>query len=142
MFSLFSRTSFSPLAFGRLDTIAATLLGTIEGPVRSLDELDGILAPLMLANADTHRDPIGTTFERTKRFNRSTNSFCDDRGSVEGRARKHEHELLASPASSEIDATDAGGKDVGNAPNDLVTYVVTEPVVDRLEVVDVAHDSR
>src|SRR4030095_14801598 len=46
------------------------------------------------------------------------------------------------PSPCEVDATDAGGKYLGKSPNDFVTSIVTEPVVDRFKLIDIANQNR
>ena len=49
-------------------------------------------------------------------------------------------ELVAAVAGRDVDLADAAADDVRDAAQDLVAGDVPEPVVDRLEVVEVEHD--
>jgi hypothetical protein len=51
-----------------------------------------------------------------------------------------EHELPAAVAGEGVDVADAAGDPSGELDQHLVAPLVPEPVVDRLEVVDVQHE--
>ncbi len=68
--------------------------------------------------------------------------FAGGDRAVEGRLRQHQREFLAAQASGNIGRALLLLQYVGDSLDDVVADVMAVSVVDRLEVVDVAHQQR
>jgi len=118
-------------------------LALIQGAVRTADQLGHLLVlPLGDADRDRHGPPMRERLGRLVRRQRFAESLADVERAVLVGAGQDDQELLAAPAADRVLGPERPVEDLRGVDEHGVTNAVTEPVVDRLEVVEVDDEKR
>src|SRR5690348_12851434 len=128
----------------RLHAVAALPLGVIKRLVGAAHEIPqaghGVIG---LGDADAHRDPQAFALRDERlRLERLAQALGERDRLLAALVRQQQHELLAADPREDVGVALGALAHRGDGANDRISGCVAEPVVDRLEQVDIEDEER
>src|SRR5712675_2977127 len=131
------------IAFGD-GAVAAAMFSRIQGAVASFEQAGEGLAGHELRDADRHGDArqylAGRAACDLTFGNRLPDAFGNRRANTKVRSRQNACKLLAAVTGREVPVSHAVPEDPGYEPEHLVSELMAEFVVERLEVIDIEQE--
>ena len=122
------------------DAVPSGFFRPVERRVRPSDHVAHAVAFLEFGHSEAGR--LFADLSEIGGFHGEPQRVGQPHGAFEIGLRTEDEELLASPASDDVGFSGISGKHVGDSLEHRVARLVSEPVVDRFEMVEIQHQDR
>jgi len=124
------------------NSIAALFFGAVQSVIRHVDQALGVFT-LFRKSCDScrysHRAQTLSSKLQCEMLDRLADFFDARAGAIRVGFRKHQREFFTAKTAGEVSGAHAGLKHRGNFPEEEISRLMSEGVVEMLEMIDVQH---